>query len=126
LLKGLVEADIVVSSTGAPETILKREEIARILPERRNRPLFLIDIAVPRDIEAGAAELNGVYLYNIDDLEELMQANLRHREEELAQCRAIIEERAETVMAKIAPAPRDFGRPMEGKPGLALQGALGA
>ncbi len=70
--------------------------------------------------------MNGVYLYNIDDLEELMQANLRHREEELAQCRAIIEERAETVMAKIAPAPREFGPRMEPKPGLALQGALGA
>src|SRR5262249_20588146 len=62
-LKAMVEADIVVSSTGCPQTILHREDIAAIMPARRNRPLFLIDIAVPRDIDADVQALANVYLY---------------------------------------------------------------
>jgi glutamyl-tRNA reductase len=102
-LPALAEADIVVSSTGCPETILHRDEIEAVMNSRRHRRLVLIDIAVPRDIEPDVQSVSGVYLYNIDDLEALVRENVRHREQELAQCRNIIEEHTGAVMAKLAP-----------------------
>jgi len=97
------EADIVVSSTGCPTTILKHSDVESAMRSRRNRPLFLIDIAVPRDIDPAVQHLQNVYLYNIDDLEALVRENLRLREQELAHCRAIIDRRTEAVMAKLTP-----------------------
>jgi glutamyl-tRNA reductase len=112
-LQGMTEADIVVSSTGSPETILRRTDIDAVMPMRRNRPLFLIDIAVPRDIDADVQQLRNVYLYNVDHLEAIVRENVRSREQELAKCRAIIEQRANSLMEKLnptkpwhAPAPR--------------------
>lgn len=102
-IQAMTEADIVVSSTGCPETILSREDIETVMRARRNRPLALIDIAVPRDIDPDAQLIPNVYLYNIDDLEAIVRENLRHREQELAQCRAIVEEETEAVMEKILP-----------------------
>ena len=58
---------------------------------RRNRPLFLIDIAVPRDIDAEVEQLDNVYLYNVDHLEAIVRENVRQREQELARCQAILE-----------------------------------
>ena len=101
--QALALADIVVSSTGSPHTILHREEVAAVLSARRNRPLFLVDIAVPRDIDPAVQELNNVFLYDIDDLETIVRENTKCREQELARCQAIITERTEAVMAKIAP-----------------------
>lgn len=106
LLAAMTEADIVVSSTGCPQAILHRGDVARIMPARRNRPLFLIDIAVPRDIEPEVQELDNVYLYNVDHLESLVRENVRLREQELARCQAIIAERAEALMARFTPASR--------------------
>jgi glutamyl-tRNA reductase len=99
----MAQADIVVSSTGAPQTILHREEIDRVMSARRNRPLFLIDIAVPRDIDPDVQNLDNVYLYNIDHLEKLVHENLRLREAELALCRQIIEEKTTALMSKLTP-----------------------
>ena len=99
----LVEADIVVSSTGCPDTILHREDLAAIMPARRNRPLFLIDIAVPRDIDADVQQLDNVFLYNVDHLEGIVRENLRLREQELAGCRDIIAQRSQALMARFAP-----------------------
>jgi glutamyl-tRNA reductase len=99
----MTQADIVVSSTGAPQTILHREEVDRVMSARRNRPLFLIDIAVPRDIDPDVQHLDNVYLYNIDHLEKLVRENLRLREAELARCREIIEEKTTALMSKITP-----------------------
>ena len=65
----MTEADILVSSTGSADIVLRREDVAKILPARRNRPLVLVDIAVPRDIDPAVAELPNVFLYDIDDLE---------------------------------------------------------
>jgi len=110
LVPTLAEADIVVTSTGSPTAILHREQIESILA-RRGRPLFLIDIAVPRDIAPEVQTLRNVYLYNIDDLEKLMRENLRLREQELARCQAIIHEKAEAVMSKLASAPVAGSRP---------------
>ena len=104
-LDAMAEADIVVSSTGCPHTILHRDDLAALMPARRNRPLFLIDIAVPRDIDPDVQQLNNVYLYNVDHLESLVRENVRLREQELNQCRSIIAQRAVALMERFAPAP---------------------
>jgi glutamyl-tRNA reductase len=104
-LAAMAEADIVVSSTGCPQTILHRADIASIMPARRNRPLFLVDIAVPRDIAADVHELENVYLYNIDHLEAIVRENLRLREQELSRCHAIIVDHAAAALAKLNPPP---------------------
>lgn len=112
--EALVEADIVVTSTGAPNTILARENLAPVLPARRNRPLFLIDIAVPRDIAPDVEQLNGVYLYNVDHLEEIIRENVKQREKDLVRCEAIIAERAAELSARFAAASRHT--PAQAKP----------
>ena len=115
----IIEADIVVSSTGCPQTILKRAELAPIMPARRNRPLFLVDIAVPRDIDPDVEQLDNVYLYNIDHLEAIVRENLRSRQQELGRCHEIITERACEVMTRFA------GRPVQArKPSAAAQPAF--
>ena len=100
-LAAMVEADIVVSSTGCPQTILHRADVAKILPARRGRPLVMIDIAVPRDIDADVEQVENVYLYNIDHLEAIVRENLAMREQELGKCREIIAERAAELMARL-------------------------
>ena len=102
----LAQADIVVSSTGSPNIILRREDVAAVLAARRNRPLFLVDIAVPRDIDPAVQELSNVFLYDIDDLESIVRENTKCREQELTRCQTIIVERTAAVMAKIKPAPK--------------------
>jgi len=104
-LTAMGEADIVVSSTGCPQTILHQADVAKILPARRWRPLVMIDIAVPRDIDADVEQLENVYLYNIDHLEAIVRENLRMREQELAKCHEIIAERASALMARLIPPP---------------------
>jgi glutamyl-tRNA reductase len=103
LLSAMGEADIVVSSTGCPQAILRREDVAAVMAARRNRPLFLIDIAVPRDIDADVQQLENVYLYNVDHLEAIVRENVRSRGQELARCREIIAQRAIALLEKITP-----------------------
>jgi glutamyl-tRNA reductase len=110
-LKGMFEADIVVSSTGCPQTILSRKELAEVMAARRNRPLFLIDIAVPRDIDPDVQQLQNVYLYNVDHLENLVRENVKNREQELGRCQEIIADNVMALMTKIAPAPQRTYRP---------------
>lgn len=105
-LTAMVEADIVVSSTGSPHTILHREQVAQVMAARRNRPLVLIDIAVPRDIAADVQQLGGVFLYDVDDLEVIVRENVRARAQELARCETIIAGRTAAVLARIRPVPR--------------------
>ena len=104
-LQAMAEADIVVSSTGSPQTILHRDGVASVMAGRGNRPLFLIDIAVPRDIDADVEQLDNVYLYNVDHLEAIVRENVRQREQELTRCRSILGERAAALMARFTPAP---------------------
>jgi len=101
-LTALAEADIVVSSTGCPTTVLHKDEVAAVLSLRRNRPLVLIDIAVPRDIAADVDELDNVYLYNIDHLETIVRENSKLREQELVRCNDIIARRVKALMGKLA------------------------
>ena len=104
-LQAMAEADIVVSSTGSPQTILHRDGVASVMAGRGNRPLFLIDIAVPRDIDADVEQLDNVYLYNVDHLEAIVRENVRQREQELTRCRSILGERTAALMARLTPAP---------------------
>ncbi len=88
----LLHADIVLSSTSSPHPIVGREELEQVMAERGGRPLLLIDIAVPRDIDPACAELSGVSLYDIDDLQAVVARNLSSREEEAPRAVAIVEE----------------------------------
>ncbi len=99
------EADILVSSTGSPDIVLRRDDVAKIMPARRNRPLVLVDIAVPRDIDPAVAELPNVYLYDIDDLQAVIRENTRNREQELVQCREIIQQHVGQLMSRFAGRP---------------------
>jgi len=100
-LAAVSEADIVVSSTGSPETVLHKSEIAGALKARADRPLVLVDIAVPRDIAPDVEELDNVYLYNIDHLEAIVRENSQMREQELSKCNEIITRRAAALMMKL-------------------------
>ena len=88
----LARADIVLSSTASPHPIVGREELAEVMRERHARALLLIDIAVPRDIDPGCAELEGVSLYDIDDLQAVVARNLDTRASEVPRAQAIVEE----------------------------------
>jgi glutamyl-tRNA reductase len=88
----LLLADIALSSTSSPHTIVGREELELVMSERRERPLLLIDIAVPRDIDPACGSLDGVSLYDIDGLHEVVERNLNTRAEEVPQALEIIEQ----------------------------------
>jgi glutamyl-tRNA reductase len=108
LFTAMETADIVVSSTGARRTILHRNEVAQVMRKRGNRPLFLVDIAVPRDIDAGVQDVEGVYLYNIDHLQAIVAENVKSREQELSRCAEIIATHADTIVTRFSrpvPAP---------------------
>jgi glutamyl-tRNA reductase len=100
-LQTLPEIDIVIASSGAPHYILTREDIHRAIASRRNKPMFLIDIAVPRNIEPSANEIEGAFLYDVDDLEGVVSANLKERELQARQAEAIVEEEVERMMARL-------------------------
>jgi glutamyl-tRNA reductase len=87
----LAEADIVISSTASPLPVVGKGTVESALKKRKHRPIFMVDIAVPRDIEAEVAELSDIYLYTVDDLEEVIQENLRSRQEAAEQAEEIIE-----------------------------------
>jgi glutamyl-tRNA reductase len=88
----LLRADIVLSSTSSPHPIVGREELELVMGERAGRPLLLIDIAVPRDIDPSCGELEGVSLYDIDDLQSVVARNLNSRAEEVPRAQEIVEQ----------------------------------
>ena len=90
--EALAAADIVVTATGATEPVLTRPRIDDIMRHRRSRPLFLIDIALPRDVESAVGNLDQVFLYNIDDLQGIVKENLARRSAELAHAERFVEE----------------------------------
>jgi glutamyl-tRNA reductase len=92
LAEQLEAADVVISSTGSPHPVLGAEELDMVMAPRRDRPLVLIDIAVPRDIDAECAGVAGVSLYDIDDLQAVVAANLAGRSEETGVAEEIVEE----------------------------------
>lgn len=94
----LVSADIVIASTSAPHFILRKETLQPIIRKRRGKPLFLIDIAVPRDIDPHVAELDNVFLYNIDDLQAVVEEESAQRMEEAKRAEVIAQEETEKFM----------------------------
>lgn len=106
--------DIVISSTSAPHYILDRPRLQGLMKVRRNRPLLLIDIAVPRDIDPEVNFLESVYLYNIDDLQEISDNSLKQRQQEISKCELYIREKAAALLEGAA-------RPVDLQPRLACQ-----
>ncbi len=88
----LVEADIVISSTGAQQAIINAEFMLDIMKERKNRPMFFIDIAMPRDIDPDVNTIDNIYVYDIDDLKEVVEENLAQRRGEALKAEAIVQE----------------------------------
>ena len=88
----LAAADVVVTSTGAPDFVITRAQIEDAMAERRDRPLLVVDIALPRDVDPSAAAVPGVRLYTLDDLEAIAEANRREREAESAKVESIVAE----------------------------------
>ncbi|AZU63528.1 glutamyl-tRNA reductase [Neobacillus mesonae] len=80
LQKSLIEADILISSTGAKDFVITKDMMARVEKKRKGKPLFMVDIAVPRDLDPQISELENVFLYDIDDLEGIVEANLKERQ----------------------------------------------
>jgi glutamyl-tRNA reductase len=97
----LPEIDILIASSGAPHYILHKEDVKRVLEARRNRPMFLIDIAVPRNIEPAVNDLDNVFLYDIDDLQEVVDANRQGRLKHAEQAEAIVAEEVERTILRL-------------------------
>ncbi|HEY1242595.1 MAG TPA: glutamyl-tRNA reductase [Bryobacteraceae bacterium] len=97
----LPEVDILIASSGATEYILHKDEMQRVISARRNKPAFLIDIAVPRNIDPAINDLDNVFLYDIDDLQEVVNANLRERMKEADRAEELVSEEVERMMARL-------------------------
>ncbi|OHE56885.1 MAG: glutamyl-tRNA reductase [Thermodesulfovibrio sp. RBG_19FT_COMBO_42_12] len=94
----MVHTDIVICSTGAPKYILMKSQMQKVMKERKQRQVFIIDISVPRNIDPEINDLDNVYLYNIDDLQSVVDANMFERQKEAEKAEKIIEEEIETFL----------------------------
>jgi len=94
----LAEVDIVITSTGAPHCIIRKDDIISLMPKRKQRPLFIIDLAVPRDVEEDVNKIDNVYLYNIDDLQKIVEQNISLRKNELETCNKIIDDSCKALV----------------------------
>jgi glutamyl-tRNA reductase len=97
----LPEVDILIASSGAPHYILRKEDMHRVISARRNKPMFLIDIAVPRNIEPSVNDLDNVFLYDIDDLQEVVNANLRERMKEADRAEEVVAQEVERMVTRL-------------------------
>ena len=94
-------ADIVITSTGAPHTIFRREHGERFLTRRKNRPMFFIDIAVPRDVDPEMNKLDGIFVYDIDDLQQVVAAHISDRRAEADRAEAIVQLEVDKFQARL-------------------------
>ena len=92
--------DIIITSTGAPHYVVKTWQTQQLMTRRNGREIFFIDIAVPRDVDPDVAKINGVTLYNIDDLESVVEENIKFRQEEAKSARKIINEQVAAIMER--------------------------
>jgi len=97
----LIESDIVIASTASALPILGKGAVERALKYRKHRPIFMVDIAVPRDIEPQVGELSDVYLYTVDDLKDVIDQNLKSREQAAEQAHSLVEEGSEYFMSQL-------------------------
>lgn len=95
----LDSADIIVSSTGASTYVLLPDVVEKAMKKRAVKPMFLVDIAVPRDIDPRIGDIDGAYLYDIDDLQQVVQGNQEQREKESEQARTLLKEEAQSLLA---------------------------
>jgi glutamyl-tRNA reductase len=95
------KADIVITSTGAPQAIFRREHGERFMARRRNRPMFFIDIAVPRDVDPELNKLDGIFLYDIDDLQQVVSSHVADRHREAQQAEQIVEVEVDRFLAQL-------------------------
>jgi glutamyl-tRNA reductase len=102
--------DIVISSTAAPHFIITKEKLAPLMRLRQQRPLFLIDIAMPRDVEPLVNDMDNVYLYNLDNLQVVAEENRKARELELTRCEEIIRAKVEQVQTWLRRQPNNVER----------------
>jgi glutamyl-tRNA reductase len=98
LAQSLLESDIVITATGSPTAILSKAQIATAMPARRARALFIIDIAVPRDVDPTASEIEQVFLYNIDDLQTIVRENIEKRGGEVGRAEQIVDDEVQKFM----------------------------
>ncbi len=96
--KHLSDADIVIASTASPDIILHADSVKAALKKRRHQPMFLVDLAVPRDIDPAISQFNDAYLYTVDDLESVIQEGMRSREQAAEEARDIIEHQVTQFM----------------------------
>jgi glutamyl-tRNA reductase len=101
LLEALPEVDILLASSGATDYILTRDQMRTVIGRRKNRPMFLIDIAVPRNIEPAVNDLDNVFLYDIDDLDKTVQSNIEGRSATALEAEEIIREEVERMMQRL-------------------------
>ena len=92
----LHEVDIVISSTGSPVSVIRTKDVKAVLKRRKNKPMFFIDIAVPRDIDPDVNSLDNVYLYDIDDLKDVVDENMAQRQEEATKAYAVVDLETQT------------------------------
>ena len=97
----LHEVDIVIASSGAPHYILGREDMERVIAARKNKPMFLIDIAVPRNIDPAVNDIEGVFLYDVDYLEGVVDANIQERSKQAEQAEAIVVDEVERMISRL-------------------------
>ena len=94
-------ADIILTSTGAPVAIFKREQVERFMARRKNRPMFFIDIAVPRDVEAAVNDVDGVFVYDIDDLQQVVASHISDRKREAQKAEDIVAVEVDRFVAQL-------------------------
>jgi glutamyl-tRNA reductase len=102
MLGAVGDVDIVITSTAAPRPFLTRADVAGLMARRRGRPLFFIDIAVPRNVESAVNSLDDVYCYDIDDLRAVVDANLRERLREAQRAEKIVQREVATFLARLS------------------------
>ena len=116
----LAEFDVVVCATSAPDVVITLPATKAAMHKRPARPLFFIDQALPRDVEPAVAEIDNVFLYNLDDLAKIAEENRVAREAEMTKCRAIVAEKSEALWRQVAPQVEAL-TPAAGTPPLSRQ-----
>ena len=101
LISFLPEVDIVLTSSAAPHFILTKQDMAKVIGARKNKPMFVIDIAVPRNVEPSVNELDNVFVYDIDDLQRVVEHNVETRQVEAADAELIIAEEVERMLSRL-------------------------
>ncbi|MGQ9502241.1 MAG: glutamyl-tRNA reductase [Anaerolineae bacterium] len=128
-IEALIRADIVITATDAPHVIVTRDKVAQAMAHRPERPLVIVDIAVPRDTDPAVAEIPGVRLFDIDDLQSVANGNLEARQQEIPHVEAIAAEEAQAFMCwfetlEVTPTISDLRQWAEGVKAVELEKAL--